>query len=90
MSGVAAILPARGAAEIMGRSLAWFYAHRAELEKAGFPKRDKLLAGWHRAAIEAWLAHRAGVAPCSYSGDKEALRRAIDARKDAVRHSAVQ
>ena len=44
-----------------GRGLSWWYEHRAELEAAGFPKRDDLIGGWSRLAIGRWEAERAGV-----------------------------
>ncbi len=59
---------AAGVAEMIGDySEAWFYDHRERLEAAGFPKRDALLGGWHKAAVQAWLDRRAGVAPQSGS-----------------------
>lgn len=57
---------AAGVAEMIGGySEAWFYEHREKLEAEGCPKRDALLGGWHRAAVQAWLDRRAGVAPQS-------------------------
>lgn len=42
------------------RSTAWFYQHLPELERDGFPLKDQLLGGWHRAAVQEWLDRRAG------------------------------
>ena len=57
---------AAGVADMIGGySEAWFYGHRKRLEADGFPKRDDLLGGWHKAAVEAWLARRSGVVPQS-------------------------
>ena len=72
-------------ARLIGRSPSWFYEHRVELEKAGFPRRDDLLGGWHQEAITAWLARRAGTAAPSAAGD-DPLQRAIDAHANALRH----
>ncbi len=44
-----------------GRGPTWFYEHKLELEADGFPKRDTLIGGWNRIAVEAWFAGRAGV-----------------------------
>ena len=81
-----------------GRGLSWWYEHRAELEAAGFPKRDDLIGGWSRLAIGRWEAERAGVPfpgdipqphePTSAFNDREAeaeaLRR-LDGRANALR-----
>jgi predicted DNA-binding transcriptional regulator AlpA len=80
------IIRPREIAAMLGRKQAWFYANREELEKAGFPKKDKLLGGWSRLAIEQWLARRAGIAvQSSVDEAKAALRRGIaeaKARRD--------
>jgi hypothetical protein len=72
------------------RSAGWFYAHRASLERAGFPKKDPLLGGWSRPAVELWLAKRAGtVAESADDQERQAMREAINAqrtRRHAVRH----
>jgi predicted DNA-binding transcriptional regulator AlpA len=76
-----------GVARLIGRSPSWFYQHRVELEKAGFPRRDDLLGGWHQEAISAWLARRARTDAPSPSGTgDDPLRRAIDAHANALRH----
>lgn len=84
----ATVLSAPAVAALLEHSTPWFYKHRAKLEKDRFPKRDALLGGWHRAAVEQWLARRAGVRPPSTSEGPSGLQRAIDARKNALRHAA--
>jgi len=84
-------VPARAVARIMGRSAAWFYGHRTALEKHGFPMKDRLLGGWHRPAVEAWLAKRAGtVESLTLEAERQAGREGIHAqaarRRHAVRH----
>jgi predicted DNA-binding transcriptional regulator AlpA len=83
-----AIVDARTVASCLGHSLSWFYNHRDNLEAHGFPTRDPLLSGWHVAAICKWLARRAGLDEPQESSDKTALRRAIGARKNALRNAA--
>jgi predicted DNA-binding transcriptional regulator AlpA len=60
-----AVLNTAQVAALMGRKVRWFYVHRAELEKEGFPKRDKLLGGWLRQAVQQWLDKRSGAVPQS-------------------------
>jgi predicted DNA-binding transcriptional regulator AlpA len=79
------VFDARDIAAMAGRSVGWFYARRRELEGEGFPRRDDLLGGWHKSAVEQWFARRAGAASPSPSPAKQRLRRAIDARNDALR-----
>ncbi len=53
------------AAQVAGRLRkkdSWFYAHRAELEKDGFPEKLNDLGGWDSAAIDAWLDRKSGLA----------------------------
>jgi predicted DNA-binding transcriptional regulator AlpA len=83
-----ALLSVEQLVQLLGRSPSWFYAHRASLEQTGFPKRDPLLGRWHRAAVESWLARRAGVKAIPASPPSSKLRQAIDAHADALRHSA--
>jgi predicted DNA-binding transcriptional regulator AlpA len=91
----AALLSAREVAGMFGRSAPWFYERRRVLEKAGFPKKDATLGGWHRLAVEQWLARRAGVVERDQLADeKDAARRAIDeaaarrrGSRNAVRHA---
>lgn len=83
-----AVISAREAAGIIGHSISWLYKHKAKLEAQGFPKRDDLLGGWPRVAVEGWVARRMGISPSSPSAGKDRLRRAIDARKNALRHEA--
>lgn len=80
-------MSAREIAQRIGFSVAWFYEHRKKLEAGGMPKRDDLLGGWHRSAIERWLAIRAGEAPTSPPSAKDRLRKSIDAHANALRHS---
>lgn len=76
------IVSARVAAEMIGHKVTWFYMHRGSLERAGFPRKDDLLGGWSRAAIEHWLAKRAGlVAQSVEDQERQLMREAINARK---------
>lgn len=50
------VLAAPAVASYLGRSLTWFYDHRDELLRAGFPKPISLLGGWDREAIDRWLS----------------------------------
>ena len=45
----------------LNRGLEWFRQHRVELERAGFPMKDKLLGGWDSKAIERWMDARSGL-----------------------------
>jgi predicted DNA-binding transcriptional regulator AlpA len=83
-----AVIGPRKVSSMLGRSLSRFYDHRDMLEANGFPIRDALLGGWHAAAIDKWLARRAGLDAPGESSDKRALRRAIGARTDALRNAA--
>jgi predicted DNA-binding transcriptional regulator AlpA len=75
------IVRSRAIAQMLGHSVGWFYAHREKLERAGLPKKDTLLGGWGRAAIEHWLAQRAGLAAQSADDqERERMREAIKAR----------
>ena len=68
---------------IRARSAAWFYEHRPALEKQGFPAKDDLLGGWHRPAVEAWLAKRAGtVESLSLDAERAAGRASIHAQRE--------
>lgn len=85
------ILRAAGVGRLLGRSATWFYQHRAELERAGLPAKDRLLGGWHRHAVEAWVASRAGtVQSLGLDAEREAMRRAVHAPQrgegHAIRH----
>lgn len=53
------ILPAAQVAALHERSTTWFYAHLPALLAAGHPRRDDLLGGWHRRAVQDWLDKRA-------------------------------
>ncbi len=48
--------------KLFDRGPTWWWEHREELEKAGFPQRDPVVGGWPRAAAENWIAERARVA----------------------------
>lgn len=48
-------------ANYLGHGEQWFADRRADLERAGFPRRDDLLGGWDREAIDAWLDERSGL-----------------------------
>jgi predicted DNA-binding transcriptional regulator AlpA len=87
----ALVIRAREVAALLGRSSGGFYAHQRELEAAGFPAKDALLGGWHRAAVEGWVAKRAGgVQSLALDVERDAMRGEIHAqaarRRHAVRH----
>lgn len=50
---------AAGAAKMLGRSRAWFYAHLEELAKRGFPDPLPVCGRWDPAAIDAWKTRSA-------------------------------
>lgn len=56
------------ARQMLKRSPAWFYAHRAQLEAVDFPKPLPILNKYSRAAVQAWLDMKMGHAPKSGSG----------------------
>jgi predicted DNA-binding transcriptional regulator AlpA len=84
------VLTARRVAVLIGRSVSWFYAHRKDLERAGFPKKDRLVGGWYRTAVEDWLVKRAGtVERFAQEDERQEMRDAIyaqRARRHALRH----
>ena len=47
-------IDAAGAARKLGRSRSWFYEHRDELEKKGFPPPIPVCNRWDPTAIDAW------------------------------------
>jgi predicted DNA-binding transcriptional regulator AlpA len=49
---------AKGAARMIGRSRSWFYLHRKELKKAGFPEALPVSEKFDPTAIEAWKARQ--------------------------------
>lgn len=51
-----------GAARKLGRSRSWFYQHRDELEKRGFPAPIPVSKRWDPDAIDAWKARQARMA----------------------------
>lgn len=68
------ILSAAQVAAVLDHSAAWFRRNLPRLQRAGFPKRDILLGGWHEAAVLRWKAERIeGTVP---DGDDELIRRA--------------
>jgi predicted DNA-binding transcriptional regulator AlpA len=90
MTAAPTVLRAAALGRLLGRSTTWFYQHRRALEKAGFPAKDALLGGWHRPAVEAWLAKRAGIAESlSVDAERDAMRGDVHAqaeRRHALRH----
>ncbi|HVB81211.1 MAG TPA: hypothetical protein VNE82_14830 [Candidatus Binataceae bacterium] len=50
-----ALLNIAGVAQRLGRSRAWFYQHRSELEAVGFPRSIPVVRRWDPAAIDRWL-----------------------------------
>lgn len=85
----ALIITAKDVADILGaRSAGWFYQHRKSLERAGFPAKDHLLGGWHRSAVETWVAKRSGVVESlSLDAERRAMRGAIHERAERRRHA---
>jgi predicted DNA-binding transcriptional regulator AlpA len=55
-------IDAAGAARKLGRSRSWFYEHREELEKKGFPPPIPVSKRWDPGAIDAWKDHQAKMA----------------------------
>lgn len=64
------ISAARVARDMLGRSPAWFTQHRADLEKAGFPRPLPVLHSYLPSAVRAWLDSQGAAAPKSDSFDK--------------------
>lgn len=64
-------IDATGAARMLGRSRAWFYAHLDELAKRGFPEPLPISRRWDPDAIDAWKARfrRTGDAVRAYAED---------------------
>lgn len=52
-------IDATGAAKMLGRSRAWFYAHLEELAERGFPDALPVCGRWDPVAIEAWKTRSA-------------------------------
>lgn len=61
---------AQVAKEMLGRSPSWFVQHRADLERAGFPKALPVLHSYLPSAVRAWLDSQGAAAPKSDSFDK--------------------
>jgi predicted DNA-binding transcriptional regulator AlpA len=64
------ILRSQDVAALLDHSAGWFYANKPDLEAAGFPKKDDLLGGWNRLAVEQWLAKRSGVGNSTTAEDR--------------------
>lgn len=66
-------IDARAVAKRLGRSLSWFYAQRAELERAGFPPPLPVTRRWNATAIDAWRGcqSRMPAAAAAHVADKE-------------------
>lgn len=62
----------------LNKGVAWFYAHRSDLEAAGFPRFDDLLGGRDANAIEAWMDSRSGLAQAA--NDEQIWMEAIDGK----------
>jgi predicted DNA-binding transcriptional regulator AlpA len=54
------ILDAAGVAGLFGKSRAWFYGRRTQLEARGFPRRDQLMGGWDAEAVHRWIDRQSG------------------------------
>jgi len=71
----AKILSGAQVAALLGHSPKWFRQNRLKLQRAGFPKKDELLGGWHELAVNRWLAARAD---STVTNDEDVLlRRAL-------------
>jgi predicted DNA-binding transcriptional regulator AlpA len=46
---------AAAVAKRLGRSRSWFYEHRAELERCGFPLPLPVVRRWNPPAVDAWV-----------------------------------
>jgi predicted DNA-binding transcriptional regulator AlpA len=49
------ILTQAEAASYIGKSITWFQTHKQELEVTGFPRPVRVVGGYDRAAVDAWL-----------------------------------
>jgi hypothetical protein len=54
---------AQMARTLLKRSPGWFYAHREEMERAGFPKRIPIVDKYHGGAVQAWIDKNGGKLP---------------------------
>lgn len=61
---------------ILGRSPSWFYSHRDELEKAGFPQPLPVVNRYDPEAIKAWMRKSSGLDPID--NDRLASRVILD------------
>lgn len=52
----------RWVAVTLGKSLDWLRKHRDDLERDGFPRKDKLVNLTMKADVEAWLGRRRRIA----------------------------
>ena len=75
-TGSETLLCAAGVARRLGRSRAWFFAHRTELEAKGFPKPLAVVGRWDPAAIDRWVA---GESKLEAAALKQTQKRALDA-----------
>jgi hypothetical protein len=57
------ISAARVAKDLLGKSPGWFYAHRPELEAAGFPKPLPVIGRYWPPAVQVWLDRNGGKLP---------------------------
>jgi hypothetical protein len=64
------------------RTSAWFYAHRDDLEVAGFPKPVPVVGRYNIAAVQAWLDRTGGAPVDSPANDDPIMadREALDRR----------
>ena len=51
------------ARDILGRSPSWFYAHRADLESAGFPPPLPVVNRYDPEAVRIWMRRASGLDP---------------------------
>lgn len=71
---MAASLSVKEVADLLGRSVSWFYLHRDELTEVGFPEPMPIVKKWDEASVRAWMQ-----GSCSKDSDPVASsRRMLD------------
>lgn len=71
-----ALIDIAAVARRLGRSRSWFYEHRKELERQGFPAPLPIVDRWDPAAVDAWIA---GCGRMAQAVQKDHAKRALDA-----------
>ena len=71
------------AAQRLGMSKDQFFRKRETLESEGFPTRDPLTNGYHKADVDAWIEHRRRIPDANLAAISESKHR-TEVNLDAV------